>query len=114
VTTTDDPDLWGIQIRIATLVNGDIQYVTPVIAVNTTTSGYQATPAITGLAGGGFVVTWSDGSQSGGDRIIVQGEFSKDVAAWQQEMSVSPRGPATTLDGWGAEMLKFTPPAPRQ
>ncbi|QPF82875.1 VCBS repeat-containing protein [Bradyrhizobium genosp. L] len=35
--------------------------------VNTTTAGIQKTPAITSLTGGGFVVTWVDGSDTGGD-----------------------------------------------
>jgi len=35
--------------------------------VNTTTLGYQRDPSITALADGRFVVTWSDGSQTGGD-----------------------------------------------
>jgi hypothetical protein len=37
------------------------------ILVNTTTAGPQGAPAITGLANGGFVVTWTDFSQTGGD-----------------------------------------------
>ena len=35
--------------------------------VNTTTTNNQLDPSVTGLAGGGFVVTWSDGSQTAGD-----------------------------------------------
>lgn len=35
--------------------------------VNTTTAGTQVLGFITGLSNGGFVVAWSDGSQSGGD-----------------------------------------------
>jgi hypothetical protein len=37
------------------------------ILVNTTTPGAQDTPAVTGLANGGFVITWTDMSQTGGD-----------------------------------------------
>jgi hypothetical protein len=35
--------------------------------VNTTTSSSQLAPSVTGLQNGGFVVTWEDYSQSGGD-----------------------------------------------
>ena len=35
--------------------------------VNTTTTNGQAEPSVTGLAGGGFVVTWRDDSHTGGD-----------------------------------------------
>jgi VCBS repeat-containing protein len=35
--------------------------------VNTTTNGGQSTPSITDLSNGGFVVTWTDGSVTGGD-----------------------------------------------
>ena len=37
------------------------------ILVNTTTSGNQLDPKVIQLAGGNFVVTWADGSASGGD-----------------------------------------------
>lgn len=37
------------------------------ILVNTTTSGHQSSPEITALTGGGFVITWQDSSQTGGD-----------------------------------------------
>ena len=62
--------------------------------VNTTTSGNQADPSITALANGGFVVTWTDASASGGDtsgyavraqiytslRVPVGGEFIVNTA----------------------------------
>ena len=35
--------------------------------VNTTTSGHQTMPEITALASGGFVITWQDTSETGGD-----------------------------------------------
>ncbi len=35
--------------------------------VNTTTTNGQSVPSVTGLSGGGFVVTWQDNSQTGGD-----------------------------------------------
>ena len=35
--------------------------------VNTTTTGAQCVPQVTGLANGGFVVVWEDSSQTGGD-----------------------------------------------
>jgi Ca2+-binding RTX toxin-like protein len=37
------------------------------ILVNTTAPGSQNDPAVTALSNGGYVVTWVDGSQSGGD-----------------------------------------------
>jgi hypothetical protein len=37
------------------------------VVANATTAGAQISPALTGLAGGGFVVTWIDGSVTGGD-----------------------------------------------
>ncbi len=37
------------------------------ILVNTSTTGSQGAPQITALSNGGFVVTWTDGSASGGD-----------------------------------------------
>ena len=44
--------------------------------VNTTTAGVQDEPAITGLANGRFVVTWTDASHSGGDTsgLAVRGQ----------------------------------------
>jgi len=38
--------------------------------VNTTTSGDQSEPSVTGLTGGGFVVTWTDSSNSGDDSSV--------------------------------------------
>lgn len=35
--------------------------------VNTTTSGNQFEPSVAGLAGGGFVISWTDASATGGD-----------------------------------------------
>ncbi len=35
--------------------------------VNTTTAGHQGAPTITGLADGGFVISWADFSRTGGD-----------------------------------------------
>ena len=37
------------------------------LLINTTTEDYQSNPSVTGLDGGGFVVTWTDSSQTGGD-----------------------------------------------
>ncbi len=34
---------------------------------NTTLSGNQTTPVVAALSGGGFVIAWTDGSQTGGD-----------------------------------------------
>lgn len=39
----------------------------PEFLVNSTTSSNQGEPSVAGLVGGGFVVTWDDNSQSGGD-----------------------------------------------
>ncbi|VAV95608.1 FIG01023050: hypothetical protein [hydrothermal vent metagenome] len=35
--------------------------------VNTTTTGFQFSPSVAALSGGGFVVAWEDGSLTGGD-----------------------------------------------
>ena len=45
--------------------------------VNTTTTNGQAEPSVTGLAGGGFVVTWSDDSRTGGDTsgLAIRGQM---------------------------------------
>jgi Ca2+-binding RTX toxin-like protein len=40
------------------------------ISVNTTTTGVQDFPAIAGLAGGGFVVAWTDNSHTGDDTSL--------------------------------------------
>ncbi|MCA0869705.1 hypothetical protein LCL97_02600 [Seohaeicola saemankumensis] len=37
------------------------------ILVNTATENWQQAPTVTGLAGGGFVISWTDDSQTGGD-----------------------------------------------
>ncbi|MBC7952953.1 MAG: FecR domain-containing protein [Rhodospirillaceae bacterium] len=41
--------------------------------VNTTTNGYQTTPSVSALAGGGFVVAWRDDSHTGADNTVVLG-----------------------------------------
>jgi Ca2+-binding RTX toxin-like protein len=40
------------------------------ILVNSTTSGQQTSPTTAALVGGGFVVAWSDSSQTGGDTSL--------------------------------------------
>ncbi|WP_426170257.1 beta strand repeat-containing protein [Sandarakinorhabdus sp. DWP1-3-1] len=42
--------------------------------VNTTTTGAQADAALTALAGGGFVITWTDNSGSDGSGAAVRGQ----------------------------------------
>ena len=42
----------------------------PEVLVNSETAGYQVAPRITALLGGGFVVTWQDGSGTGGDASV--------------------------------------------
>lgn len=46
------------------------------IVANTTTADAQSFPSVTGLNGGGFVVTWQDASQTGGDTsaLAVRGQ----------------------------------------
>ena len=56
-----DPYGWGIRAQIYA---ADGTPVGPEIAVNTTTAEYQYYPTVTGLSGGGFVVSWSDTSPS--------------------------------------------------
>jgi len=62
--TGGDTSSPGVRAQVfaadGTPVGGELQ-------VNTTTSGGQNTQQITALEGGGFVITWMDTSQTGGD-----------------------------------------------
>ena len=67
-TDTGDGNLWSVKAQIFDgAATTSISAVTADFVVNTTTSGYQFAPGVTGLTGGGFVVTWIDGSQTGDD-----------------------------------------------
>jgi uncharacterized protein YheU (UPF0270 family) len=59
-----DPSNGAVRARI---FNADFTPVANDFVVNTTVPSYQARPAMTALADGGFVVAWEDLSGSGGD-----------------------------------------------
>ena len=65
-TSSTAADTSGSSIR-ARLFNSDGVPQGSEFVVNTTTSGDQIQPSVSALSGGGFVVTWNDGSGSGGD-----------------------------------------------
>ena len=68
------------------------------ILVNTTTNGHQDSPQITALDGGGFVVTWTDGSEQNGDtsRYSVRAQvFEADGDKFGSEILVN-----TTTEGF--------------
>ena len=52
---------------VARLIAANGQAVGSEFVVNTTTVGAQYEPSVSGLEGGGFVVVWTDGSQTGND-----------------------------------------------
>lgn len=49
------------------MANGAYAFLSGEFLVNTTTTGVQTDPQMTALAGGGFVITWTDNSGLGGD-----------------------------------------------
>jgi Ca2+-binding RTX toxin-like protein len=59
-------DTSGSAIRARMFSSGGVPFG-PDFVVNTTVQGDQGNPAIVALAGGGFVVTWEDFSQTGPD-----------------------------------------------
>ncbi|QQS12954.1 MAG: calcium-binding protein [Rhodospirillales bacterium] len=61
---TGDGALWSVKLRRITGFDWNYE---PAIIVNTTTAGYQYQPAVASLGAAGFVVVWTDGSQTGGD-----------------------------------------------
>ncbi len=63
-TTGDDTSSLAIRAQV---FNADGTLSGAEFLVNTTTSGAQLDPSITGLADGRFVITWTDFSGSGGD-----------------------------------------------
>ncbi|MET0274263.1 MAG: hypothetical protein ABW360_14845, partial [Phenylobacterium sp.] len=69
------PDNAGTAVRAQVFSAGGTPVGTEILA-NTTTAGDQNAPQLAGLAGGGFVITWQDSSQSGGDSdgIAVKGQ----------------------------------------
>jgi hypothetical protein len=70
VTWTDNsgtaPDTSDSAVRAQVFTAAGAMVGTEIL-VNTTTNGYQYNPQITALSSGGFVVTWTDDSVSGGD-----------------------------------------------
>ena len=62
-------DFSGAAVR-AQIFNGDGTMAGAEFLVNTTTSDDQDTATITGLANGGFVISWRDTSQTGGDTSL--------------------------------------------
>ncbi|MGV3481553.1 MAG: cadherin domain-containing protein [Sphingobium sp.] len=84
--------------------------------INTQTTSQQVAPSITGLASGGFVVSWADFSQSGGDTsgygikaqiydatgARIGGEFlvNTQVAGWQLEPAVASLANGGFVTSW--------------
>jgi Ca2+-binding RTX toxin-like protein len=70
VTWTDQsltaPDTSGFAVRAQVFTAAGATVGTEIL-VNTVTANGQSGPQITALSNGGFVVTWQDGSASGGD-----------------------------------------------
>jgi Bacterial Ig domain/Cadherin-like domain len=74
VVTWEDNSLQGgdasstsIKAQMFNVSGNAVSTVGGEVLVNTATQNGQIAPAITALAGGGFVVTWSDASGQGGD-----------------------------------------------
>ncbi len=64
---TGDSSGSGVVVRV---YDADGTAATSEILVNTTTTNDQVEPYVAGLAGGGFVVTWIDYSNEGGDTSV--------------------------------------------
>ena len=64
--TESDGDTSGTSVR-AQVFNADGSKSGTDFLVNTTTTSFQQSPTIAALSNGHFVVTWDDGSQTGGD-----------------------------------------------
>jgi Ca2+-binding RTX toxin-like protein len=65
--TGGDTDNTAVRARLFS-ANG--QPASSEFLVNTTTAGVQYEAAVTGLSSGGFVVSWTDQSQTGGDQSL--------------------------------------------
>jgi Ca2+-binding RTX toxin-like protein len=75
-----DTDLTGILGRIFSATGAVVAARVP---INTTTLGSQLDPAVAALAGGGFVVTWTDNSSASADTsgIAVRAQVFTDAGA---------------------------------
>ncbi len=62
-----DGNLWTVEAQVFSFNQTSHTNVSAILTVNTTATGYQFNPSVTGLTGGGFVVTWIDGSATGAD-----------------------------------------------
>ncbi len=60
------PDTSSLAVRAQVFTAAGTMVGTEIL-VNTATAGNQSVPQITALSNGGFVVTWTDGSNTGGD-----------------------------------------------
>ena len=65
--------------------------------VNTTTTNNQLDPSVTGLAGGGFVVTWSDGVKRPGAHL----------AAAFAARSSTPAARQSAASSWSTRRLRM-------
>src|SRR4051812_23892673 len=62
----------------------------PEFHVNTTESGYQWLPAVTGLAGGGFVTAWESWSDASGTLVNITARyFNANGAATGPEFTIA-------------------------
>ena len=64
--SADDPSITAVRGQVFG-ANGEA--LGSEFLVNTTTSGPQGSATVSGLEGGGFVITWQDNSQTGGDTV---------------------------------------------
>jgi Ca2+-binding RTX toxin-like protein len=83
------PDADGTGV-LARVFNGS-GLITSDFAVNVTTTGYQSAPAVSGLADGGFVVSWSSDGQDGSTYGIYARLFNTDGMATSGEFLVNER-----------------------
>ncbi len=104
VTWTDSSqsggDTSGNAVR-GRVFNADGSQFAPEFLVNTATASYQSDSCVTALADGRFVVTWSDGSESGGDThgIAVRGRiFNANGSQFAPEFLVN-----STIAGYQGE-----------
>ena len=75
-----DTDLTGIVGRLFSATGGVVAARVP---INATTAGAQLAPAVAALAGGGFVVTWTDNSGTSADTsgIAIRAQVFTDTGA---------------------------------
>ncbi|MCA1539953.1 VCBS repeat-containing protein [Bradyrhizobium sp. NBAIM32] len=90
--TGGDTSSWAVRAQV---FDADGVPSGPEFLVNTTTAGNQVEPAITALADGRFVVTWTDASQTGSDTS------GSAVRAQIFELVPDNQAPAITSNGGG-------------